>query len=503
MTETSRIQLSRSKYIEESRAIAVLRLNEYDFYPGEIVMMSYYKNPDFRNDIGVLVAIGVKKGIGENCYRLISAGGTVRVRDVIDKLPDVSKLVHGELYIYKSPEEKWFYVYKKNGEEPGGRVIEEITGGPFIFVNLEDGYRWFYENQDCKREDDFFTTGKIEEILQLLADTSYSVNVSSESGYIFKTGDVKDVTLKIKVTDNHNNDVTSKCTILIDGGLVELDENYCTTIKNQNHDRKFTVEARTAILGNVTASFFGTAEIRFGYIFYYGEVDDAWVPTSDAIKELPRRVLNYRQEFKWSKIELENQKMVFAYPVKYGFLSHIFDESGLELIHTYQIYKDHIFVDGLEYIAYVKKDATITARDVSQRYVFDDTTTLAVEEQNILQLVDAWKNKNTAEGLVCLNVDGKIPEELYNLDPSSTFTKIKAFVPEIPTSGMEKGDVYYIEGQNLFYIAISETEGYYETPETGMIYVYGIDLYSSNGTKLTKYSKLGSRKINDITELFD
>ena len=65
MTETSRIQLSRSKYIEESRAIAVLRLNEYDFYPGEIVMMSYYKNPDFRNDIGVLVAIGVKKGIGE------------------------------------------------------------------------------------------------------------------------------------------------------------------------------------------------------------------------------------------------------------------------------------------------------------------------------------------------------------------------------------------------------------------------------------------------------
>ena len=151
----------------------------------------------------------------------------------------------------------------------------------------------------------------------------------------------------------------------------------------------------------------------------------------------------------------------------------------------------------------MKKDATITARDVSQRYVFDDTTTLAVEEQNILQLVDAWKNKNTAEGLVCLNVEGKIPEELYNLDPSSTFTKIKEFVPEIPTSGMEKGDVYYIEGQNLFYIAISETEGYYETPETGMIYVYGIDLYSSNGTKLTKYSKLGSRKINDITELFD
>lgn len=503
MTETSRIQLSRNKYIEESRAIAVLRLNEYDFYPGEIVMMNYYKNPDFRNDVGVLVAIGVKKGVGENCYRIVSAGGTVRVRDVVNKLPDVSKLVHGELYIYKDPNEKWFYVYKKNGEEPGGRTIEEITGGPFIFVSLEDGYRWFYENQDCKREDDFFTIEKIEEILQLLADTSYSVNVSSESGYIFKTGDVKDVTLKIKVTDNHNNDVTENCKIYIDGEAVVLDEFHCTTIENQTRDRKFTIEARTPILGNVTASFFGTTEIRFGYVFYYGEIDESWVPSEDAIKSLPRRVLNYRQEYKWSKIELNEQKIAFAYPAKYGFLSHIFDESGLELIHTYQIFKDHLYVDGLEYIVYLKKDATVTALDVSQRYVFDDTTNLAIEEQNLIQVVDAWKNKNTADGLVYLNSEGKIPEELYSVDPSSTFTHIREFVETVPTSGMVKGDVYYVESQNKFYIALNETEGYYVTPETGMIYVYGIDLYSSNGTRLTKYSKLGSRKINDITEIFN
>lgn len=39
INDVQRIQISRSKYIEESRAIAVLRLNEYDFLKGEIVML--------------------------------------------------------------------------------------------------------------------------------------------------------------------------------------------------------------------------------------------------------------------------------------------------------------------------------------------------------------------------------------------------------------------------------------------------------------------------------
>ena len=68
-----RIQISRSKYIEESRSIAVLRLNtEYSFLKGEVVMINYYKDPDFRNNIGVLVAIGVKDGMGEDCYRIVN-----------------------------------------------------------------------------------------------------------------------------------------------------------------------------------------------------------------------------------------------------------------------------------------------------------------------------------------------------------------------------------------------------------------------------------------------
>ena len=139
---SKRIQISRSKYIEESRAIAALRLVDKEFLKGEIMMLNYYKDPDKRTDIGVLVVIGVKDGVGEDCYRILEMGGQMPVRQV-GELPDYSKLVHGEIYVwYGDPdlrddvdEQYWCYVY----EEDGHRVIERITGGPYIFLDLETG----------------------------------------------------------------------------------------------------------------------------------------------------------------------------------------------------------------------------------------------------------------------------------------------------------------------------------------------------------------------------
>ena len=47
----------------------------------------------------------------------------------------------------------------------GVRQIEPITGGPFIFSNIEDKYRWFYRDGVLKREDDFYTKSEINEMI--------------------------------------------------------------------------------------------------------------------------------------------------------------------------------------------------------------------------------------------------------------------------------------------------------------------------------------------------
>ena len=101
MNKDYRIKVSSSKYIEESRAVAVIRLNERGFLKGEVVMLNYKKDPDKKTDIGTLVAIGIKDGTGEDCYRIISAGGSVVVRKVVESLADVSSLVHNELYLQR------------------------------------------------------------------------------------------------------------------------------------------------------------------------------------------------------------------------------------------------------------------------------------------------------------------------------------------------------------------------------------------------------------------
>ena len=268
-----KIQISRSKYVEESRAIADLRLTEKAFLPGELVMLNYYKDPDFRNDIGVLIAIGVKEGIGEDCYRILSAGGTVKVRNVVNELPDVSKLIHNELYVYHDSEGVWNYVYKIN-EDPERR-IEPITGGPYIFIDLESGYRWFYEDQECKREDDFFSSKKITEILAAIGDTKIKPTIVSDNGYIFKFGDIKDLILNIGAVDEATGiDLSKDCKYFINGEELIPDENGKVIIPNLIKDEDIRVVVKYPISPGIYVSASEIVSIKFGYKFFYGSVDE-------------------------------------------------------------------------------------------------------------------------------------------------------------------------------------------------------------------------------------
>lgn len=495
------IQISRSKYIEASRQVAALRLNTRGFRKGELVMLNYYKNRDFRDDIGVLIAIGVRDGVGEDKYKIINSGGEVHVRSVVvgeENYPDVSNLVDGELYIAQGNNGVWNYIYKEDSEV--NRTITPIpeNAGPFIFLDLESGYRWFYNKQKCKREDDFFSVDRIEEILGTISDLDARVSVTSEQGYIFKKGTRNDLNLEIHVYNGRGEDITTSCDIYLDDTKIELYDNHKYLLRRVYKDRDYAIEARIFITEGVWAPFRTTMSVRFGYDIFYGIVGDDW---NKDPKTLENKQLSYRRSILWEGINLNQQTLAFCYPKEYGYLAHVFDVHGLDYIYDYKIYDNGTVIDEVPYLIYLKSDK-VSISDLEQTYVFDDTNNLEVEEDNILNVVSAWKKRNRSNGLVVLGGDGKIAESLYDKgDANVEFKKIKAFVTEDPTEGMVAGEIYYNTRTNTVFTAIDEHEGTISDPNVGDLYLYDGEFFSWNGREFSSFSRSNFAEITNITEV--
>lgn len=510
------IQVSRSKFIESDRATAVLRLDSKNFKKGEVAMLNYYKDRDFTTNIGVLMAIGIKDGIGRSCYRILSVGGTIVVNGVTDVIPDISLLVHGELYVYKTPEDIWTYVYKK--AEESDRTVEPIVGGPYIFVNLEDGYRWFYQNQSCSREDDFFSKDSLRDIIQTVSNADVVFSVTSDN-YLYKTGTINDVTMNIKVLKDTDIDVTDKCRFFIDGEqygyvravcgnfyvgntLCDYDSNHNLTIKDQMYDRNIVIVAEYNIIDDIWISYKKTVNIRFGYTFYYGRVKEGWLPTISSIQALENPVLNYKRNFEWKDIVMNEDKLVLSYPKSYGYLTHIFDVNGLDYIHTYQIYDKDFIINDVPYVVYIKKDV-VSVSEFKQIFVFDSIDSFGLDEDSLVELAHAWVTKNSSiGGLVTLDENGKIPANLYSLDVSSVVKTIKGFVTSNPTIGMTIGDIYYNTTTRTLYIAIDTKSGTITNVNPKDIYYYNNEFYAWDGATLSPL-RGESSVITSVTELFN
>ena len=147
------IQISRDKNIEESRSVAIIRLNQMKHYPGQPVMVAYL---DSDNSERIVFAIGIKEGTGPDCYRLADIGGVIDVEDVDSSLPDSSDLVHGEVYVSKNDSGNWCFV--NLGSDKKTREIKEIEEESYIFRSIKTGHKWFFnkKTQSCKRDDEFY-----------------------------------------------------------------------------------------------------------------------------------------------------------------------------------------------------------------------------------------------------------------------------------------------------------------------------------------------------------
>lgn len=490
MNKDYRIKVSSSKYVEESRAVAVIRLNERGFLKGEVVMLNYKKDPDKKTDIGTLVAIGIKDGTGEDCYRIISAGGSVVVRKVVESLADVSSLVHNELYIYKDPDNKWYYVYKPENE--ANRRIELITGGPYIFVDLDTGYRWFYRDGQCKREDEFFSSNNVQALLNEILSRNDRIEVTSDSGFLFKVGDVKNVALNIKTLDNSRNDISSKCRYSIDGQDIALVGGKYT-IQNLTADKDIEIVSNVEVAEGIYQQIKEKVSIRFGYLFYYGRVEPTWEPNVDNIKALEYKKLNNRRSLEWVDIDITNlSKTVFCYPKRYGFLDHIFDYHGIDYLKDYVIYDNHYVIDREEYFVYLKKEP-IKMFDFRQNYVFGDFDGIIINGVGDNQLGD----------LLDHGIKEQLKDKLLDFKTSGV-VYLDGMFDEVPTSGLVPGGIYYIKSIKKLFVADSDSSGVVKDMTEKSMYVK-LPEYSTlfwNGTELIDLGKLRVVKIDNISEIF-
>lgn len=502
MSSSTKIKISRSKYVERDRHIAILRLNTAEHLTGQPVMVRYYTE---SGEIDTIFAIGIKDGIGADCYKVISMGGVELVWDVVTELPDISSLVHGELYLYRDEKEIWYYVY----EADNTRQIEEIKSPPTIFLSIKDNYRWFWRDGQLKREDDFLSAEESDDVMGEVIALVYpaTITVTSLSGNIFETGIEQNIDIKVDVVSNGVN-ITKSCNIFLDNRQITLSPGNLYTIKgvNSSKDYKFTAKY---LVNKKELSTETVLNIRFGHYVYYGTVKPDWEPNEGNIKLLQNKNLSIRSNTRFSNISLDLEKTIFAYPTSFGELIHIYDANGLDYINDYNVYKTTFQSPIVPYNVYVKKHE-VTIDNFLQEFIFvSDDTTEQIAYSRIIELENAWKNQNAMGGFVILDENGKIPEEIL---PNSgvgggntSLTRLVGFVSEYPTYNMISGQKWYNTETEKIFTATSDSTGEISDPVDNEIYLIESTgaSYVWNDTTKNMDNLGGNVMSNSITDISD
>lgn len=374
MMKFYKLLISRNGSVKDSREIAVLALNLRNHAFGELSMVRYYVDKE-KTEIDTVVAIGIKNGVGPDCYKIITLGGGNIITGILTEAPDISSLVHGEIYIYLDPEQegKPVYVYEVNGE----RFFEEITGGPYKYEVVEDGYRWYFVNGVLKREDDFYSKAELDKIIgdlnsEILEDIRkikeqlkthndwlieldkevfpLSMSVTNKTGTLFLTGTSQDVKLVVKV-ERKGEDITKECTHKLGGESITLDGENSYTKTGLTETTTLTVESTYTKLG---LSKTGSSTVNFGYYYYYGTVPaNDWEAGEETIKALTKKLSTKGTQNLTFDIDQTN-KIVFCCPKLYGVILSIKDQNNLEYIGDYSD-PVTVSVEGVDYYVYIKK----------------------------------------------------------------------------------------------------------------------------------------------------
>ena len=516
MSSSVTIQISRNRNVARDRSIAILKLNKINHLVGQPMMVKYFAEPGISNKIDTLFALGIKNGIGEDCYKIISLSGLELIRGVSKVIPDISQLVHGELYLYQDKNNIWNYVYEENNE----RKIEPIVDlAPTVFVNIEDKFRWFWNGKDqLKREDDFYSG---DDMMNLLDDLSLmmgppQLSVYSETGYLFPIGETIDITLKVKVLNTLDQDITRRCSFYANGVMYTLSSENTITIPGLNKTENLLIEAKAISREGKTYTYSTNILIEFGFDFFYGPVEEDWELSEENLSLLEHKIVQTRKTVKYSSIQLDYKKLVYSFPEMYGELYQILDEHGLDYLEDYTLYKTPMS-NGITYNTYVKNDAIVIS-DFEQTYLFSKKDEEEIVNQPVInqskydEVVAAWEKQNTTGGIVVVDETGKIPNHLISgLDFSSEFSFIAlaGFLNHYPNGGeiiLNTGDKWYNTEEKKLYIVTGNNTGYITDLTENTIYLNNKDKMFylwSNGNMTLVGESFESTIITDVVSILD
>lgn len=177
MSKETIIKISRSKYIEESLEVALIRLDSLFHYKGVLKMINYYTDPEL-NSFDTVFASGVKDGVGRDCYRIISLHQESIIWGAGSNLPDVSQLVHGEKYLYRDPSGDWWMI--QIAADGRTRELHELQAGPKTYDCLSDGSKWVVsDDKKARRITDIYSQSEIDKLIEDVKNTVRYVDFES------------------------------------------------------------------------------------------------------------------------------------------------------------------------------------------------------------------------------------------------------------------------------------------------------------------------------------
>ena len=123
----------------ENKSSANIVLNTHSWSVGETLIIGYKSK---RDDI--MIGVGIKEGVGPECYRVILDKSVILVSEVLDKIPDISYYAFGQRYLiieedgifltcrYKPDESESEIAVKKTEVEERCIIMETSTGNIWI-----------------------------------------------------------------------------------------------------------------------------------------------------------------------------------------------------------------------------------------------------------------------------------------------------------------------------------------------------------------------------------
>ena len=165
----TKVRFSRCREIMSSREAARIHLGNKEFVAGEPVIINYFE--DTNASVNTIMAVGIKNGKGSDCYRIITLGQYEIVWGVGRQLPDVSSLVHDELYLYQDNDDVWYYVSAQDGV----RILEPLLPYPHTFINIANNTIYVSDSDRHVRSiNDVYTKSEIDALLESISGGDFT-----------------------------------------------------------------------------------------------------------------------------------------------------------------------------------------------------------------------------------------------------------------------------------------------------------------------------------------